>query len=110
MINIEKLKLLIIEKLKPLNPDKVILFGSYAYGTPNENSDIDLYIVTKDEFLPDTWKEKNNIYLEYSRKLRDLQKDIPIDLIVHTKNMYNKFIQLNSDFYKNSILTGVRIC
>jgi predicted nucleotidyltransferase len=23
-------------------PDKIILFGSYAYGTPNENSDIDI--------------------------------------------------------------------
>lgn len=25
-----------IEELKPLNPDKIILFGSYAYGTPTE--------------------------------------------------------------------------
>lgn len=34
MINIEEL-----ERLKPLNPDKIILFGSYAYGT-TEDSDI----------------------------------------------------------------------
>jgi predicted nucleotidyltransferase len=27
------------------NPEKIILFGSYAYGTPNENSDIDLLII-----------------------------------------------------------------
>jgi uncharacterized protein len=26
-------------------PDKIILFGSYAYGTPNEDSDVDLLIV-----------------------------------------------------------------
>ena len=45
MVDIEKLKPLIIERLKPLNPDKIILFGSYAYGKPNEDSDIDLYIV-----------------------------------------------------------------
>ena len=48
MINIEELKPLIIERLKPLNPNKIILFGSYAYGTPNEDSDIDLCIVEKD--------------------------------------------------------------
>ncbi|HRF57283.1 MAG TPA: nucleotidyltransferase domain-containing protein [Campylobacterales bacterium] len=28
----------------------MILFGSYTYGTPDENSDIDLYVVTKDDF------------------------------------------------------------
>jgi uncharacterized protein len=27
------------------NPEKIILFGSYAYGTPNENSDVDLLII-----------------------------------------------------------------
>ena len=42
MINIEKIKLDIVEKLKPLNPYKIILFGSYAYGSPTKDSDIDL--------------------------------------------------------------------
>lgn len=27
------------------HPEKVILFGSYAYGTPHENSDIDLFVI-----------------------------------------------------------------
>ena len=29
--------------------ESVYLFGSYAYGTPNKDSDLDLYIVFKDE-------------------------------------------------------------
>jgi predicted nucleotidyltransferase len=29
---------------------KIYLFGSYAYGNPNENSDIDIYVVVCDEF------------------------------------------------------------
>jgi predicted nucleotidyltransferase len=45
MIDIEKLKSQIVKALMPLNPDKIILFGSYAYGTPNENSDIDLFLI-----------------------------------------------------------------
>ena len=45
MINIEELKPLIIERLKPPNPDKITLFGSYAYGTPTEDSDIDLFLL-----------------------------------------------------------------
>ncbi|BCD67943.1 nucleotidyltransferase domain-containing protein [Nitratiruptor sp. YY09-18] len=44
-IDIEKLKSEIVERLKPLDPDKIILFGSYAYGEPNEESDIDLFII-----------------------------------------------------------------
>lgn len=32
----------IAEKFKP---DKIILFGSYAYGTPNNNSDVDLLVI-----------------------------------------------------------------
>jgi len=58
MIEIESIKLEIIKRLEPLNLDKVILFGSYAYGTPNIDSDIDLYVVTKDEYTPQNWKEK----------------------------------------------------
>jgi predicted nucleotidyltransferase len=27
------------------HPDKVILFGSYAYGTPHEDSDVDILVV-----------------------------------------------------------------
>ena len=52
MIDIENIKSDIVIRLKPLDLDQIILFGSYAYGTPNEDSDIDLYVVTKDEFIP----------------------------------------------------------
>ena len=28
-----------------VDPDKIILFGSFAYGTPNENSDADFLVI-----------------------------------------------------------------
>ena len=37
----------IINDLKPYQPEKVILYGSYAKGNPREESDIDLLIVKK---------------------------------------------------------------
>ena len=67
MVNIEELKYEIIERLEPLNLDKVILFGSYAYGTPDEDSDIDLYVVTKDEYIPQSFRENSNLYLRVKR-------------------------------------------
>ncbi|MEJ5189891.1 nucleotidyltransferase domain-containing protein [Treponema sp. J25] len=109
MIDIETVKALIVERLKPLNPYKVILFGSYAYGTPNEESDIDLYVVTNDDFIPQNWKQKSEIYLKYSQAIRDLQKIIAVDLIVHTKKMYEKLIDLDGSFYRYSLKKGIEL-
>lgn len=30
---------------RDFNPEKIILFGSYAYGSPSEDSDVDLLII-----------------------------------------------------------------
>ena len=106
MMDIEKLKKEIVEKLQPLNPEKIILFGSYASGKPTKDSDIDLYVVTNDDFIPNSWREKSEIYLRYSKKLREFQKNIPIDLIVHTKKMHEKFIELNSSFSREILNKG----
>ena len=75
----------IVKRLKPLKPIKIILFGSYAYGDPTENSDIDICIV----------KEKVKSKIEEKRKARKLLKGIPIakDILVPSKSEY--------DFYKD---------
>ena len=33
------------EIVRRFQPERIILFGSYAYGTPNEDSDVDLLVV-----------------------------------------------------------------
>jgi len=43
---IDKLKELIINAI-PV--EQIYLFGSYAYGTPHEDSDLDFYVVLKDD-------------------------------------------------------------
>ncbi len=35
-----------------LSPEKIILFGSHAYGNPDENSDIDLMIIISESDEP----------------------------------------------------------
>ena len=45
--------------MKPLKPGKIILFGSYAYGNPTEDSDLDLCVVKKS--YKNRWEEKANI-------------------------------------------------
>lgn len=83
--NINKIKKLIVSRLKPLNPLKIILFGSYAYGNPNENSDIDLCVI----------QERVDSKINEKRRIRQLLKDINIskDILVPSISEY--------DFYKS---------
>src|SRR5260370_24666621 len=55
-------------------PDKIILFGSYAYGTPNEDSDVDLLVV-----MP-TWSQHSKaVQIQWL-----LAAPFPLDLLVRT--------------------------
>ncbi len=108
-MDFDTIKKEIITRLKPLNPEKIILFGSYAWGTPGQYSDIDLYIVTGDDFMPLNWNEKTNVYLKVLDRLDDLQEKIPVDVIAHTKPMHQKFIDMDSAFCKKIMRDGISL-
>ena len=62
----------------------IYLFGSYAYGTPNKDSDLDLYIVFKDELQV---RE-----LEAIRAVRiaiDHVKNMPMDILGLKQNRFD---------------------
>jgi len=98
MVDIEKVKFEIIERLKPLNPDKIILFGSYAYGTPTQDSDIDIFI------FKDIEKENaRHLKLSARKQLSHLisKYKIGFDILVAPE----KFVKSREDyFYKVDIL------
>jgi len=85
---------------------KIILFGSFAYGNPTKESDIDLIVVTNDDSIPGSYEENIRNYLRVSSVLRDIKKDMAMDLIVYTKPMYDKFVQLGSMFSKEILKKG----
>ena len=72
MANSENIQAVIQAILKKLvseySPPKVILFGSYAYGTPRADSDIDLLIVkeTSQRFI-DRWETVHRILTSTDR-------------------------------------------
>ena len=100
MIDIEELKPLIVERLKPLNPDKIILFGSYAYGKPNENSDIDLFLLKDDLTIEDT--------RHYQRKARERLLDLKLQYKLNGIDILSaptEYIKNREDyFYKVDVL------
>lgn len=103
----DSLKNKIIALLQPHKPQKIILFGSHARGDANADSDIDLMVVLDTNQYPKNFREKMDLYLPVSRSLTQLNEQIPIDLIVHSKPMHDKFLELNSMFAREIINKGV---
>jgi predicted nucleotidyltransferase len=97
----------LVEKLKTTDPEKIILFGSYAYGEPVPDSDLDILVVTGDNFIPSSFSEKSKIYLNISKSISEIKKEFPVDLIVHTKAMHQKFIEINSLFAREILSKGM---
>ena len=97
---------LLIEKLKQTKPEKIILFGSYAYGEPSPDSDLDILVVTSDEFIPASFREKSQIYLKVSKAITEIKMKFPVDLIVHTKFMHKRFVEINSLFAQEILTKG----
>jgi len=105
MINIKKLKPIIIERLKLLNPDKIILFGSYAYGTPNKNSDIDLFLLKNDLTIDET--------REYEREARRSLLELRLKYKINGIDILSaptEYIKKREDyFYKVDILKNGKV-
>ena len=70
---IEEVKKRIVDNF---HPEKIILFGSYATGTPTEDSDLDLLIIQKTD-LPRGQRRG-----EIRKRLRDIK--IPMDILIYT--------------------------
>ena len=83
-MDIETYLEIVVEKIKStFNPEKIILFGSYAYGHPTVDSDIDLMIVMRTDEKP----HKRAV------PIRKILKGIgiPKDIIVKTPEEFERF-------------------
>lgn len=72
----------IIEQLKPYKAEKIILFGSYAYGEPGPDSDFD-FLVIKDTNKP--MRERN---VEARLLIKAL---VPVDIFVLTSDEFEEY-------------------
>lgn len=99
----------IVAALQPLNPEKVVLFGSYAANEPHADSDVDLYIVSQEEFIPASYAENIQHNKKYTSPLKRLKQQIPLDVVVHTRTMNQRFEADDSSFARQIIYYGERI-
>ena len=105
MLNTE-LKNKIIKSLSTFNPEKIILFGSYAHGMPNKSSDIDLLVIKN---LKE--KEVRTYRLQIKKKLFEQFKDsfLYFDIIVDSEQRINNRIKIGDLFYEEIYNKGTII-
>ncbi|NWF62823.1 MAG: nucleotidyltransferase domain-containing protein [Chloroflexi bacterium] len=88
-----------IQKIvRELNPEKIILFGSYAYGTPTPHSDVDLLVIMK------TRASAKNRSWAVSRLL--LPRPFPVDILVKTPKEVETSLESGDFFVKEIIKRG----
>jgi predicted nucleotidyltransferase len=97
----------VVACLQDMAPLKIILFGSHARGAADAESDMDLLVVTQRDEMPQTYREKEDIYLEVARRLREIRRKVPVDLIVHTRPMHDRFIEMGSQFAREVLEEGI---
>ena len=100
MTDLEQIIISITNTLKDEGVEKIILFGSYAYGIPTEDSDLDIIVVTIDNYMPASNREKMELHHKYNLLIKKFRRIIPIDMLVYTKAMYQKLQESGSIFTK----------
>lgn len=92
---IEKVTRQIVERFRPR---KVILFGSYAYGQPTEDSDVDLLVLIETEDAP----------LHVAAQIAsEIEHAFPIDIVVRTPTELEAAAQRQGVFASEMLSKGI---
>ena len=89
-----------------MEPSKIILFGSYATGTYDEQSDIDLVVVLDTKEIPETYDEKLELEVKVRDCIYELSRKMPIDLVVYTNGEFEVLQKRKTSFYNEIMEFG----
>ena len=82
------------------SPERVILFGSYAYGDPLPDSDIDLLIIKETTDRPiDRWSKVRRI-------LSDPHRTVAVDVLVLTPQELSNRLEIDDHFVAEILEKG----
>lgn len=82
---------------------QVFIFGSYAYGEPDQDSDIDLCIITD---LNN--KRKIDVIREIRRELINLISN-PLDILVYSENEFEERAALRNTLEYKILMDGIKV-
>jgi predicted nucleotidyltransferase len=96
MVNIRDIKAAAREIARKFQPERVILFGSYARGNATENSDVDLLILINGKRVHD-----QSIPISLA-----INFGFPVDLVVRSPEEFERRIALGDQFLTEISETG----
>ena len=86
------------EVARQFRPHKIVLFGSYAYGKPTVDSDVDLLVIMDRTRYRG---ERMSVRIRHA-----VARDFPMDLIVRTSAEVSKRLRWGDCFMKEVIEKG----
>lgn len=104
MVNDVKVKEVILNVVKKIKehytPEKIVLYGSFAYGKPDEDSDIDFLIIKNTKERP----IDRRVYVR--RIVSVLRKGHPFSSIVVTPQELKARLEIGDQFFKEILSKG----
>jgi uncharacterized protein len=99
MISFDQIQEFSQEIVDKFRPDKIILFGSYAYGEPNQDSDVDMLVILPFEGGPVHKAIEVRQAIDYH---------FPLDLLTRTPEHIQQRLDMG-DFFIREILQKGRV-
>ena len=99
----------VVEILKLQDIYEVILFGSVVKGNFDSESDIDLLIILDIDRIPATYEERMELRYKIRKSLREINREISLDLLVYTKKEFEIMKKEGNSFFNEINKTGRRI-
>ena len=97
MVEMDRIKSLSRQIAEEFRPERIILFGSYAYGEPTEDSDVDLLVI-----MPFAGKP---VYKAIEIRSK-IEARFPLDLIVRTPQQVQERVAMNDWFMREIVEKG----
>jgi predicted nucleotidyltransferase len=96
----------LVDSLKLSDPYKIILFGSYAKGNHNENSDIDLMIILDNNHVSKTYTERLEKKVYIRNLVLEINRKTSLDILVYSKEELNLIKKRGNYFIDEIERTG----
>jgi predicted nucleotidyltransferase len=102
MVDNYKIEIVVQKLVVTYQPQRIYLFGSYAWGYPNNESDLDLMVIVKES----SEKPYQRLKPAY-RALRGLK--IPKDILVYTEGEFERQASEPSSLFHKIKTEGVKL-
>lgn len=99
----EKIETIISKLKQDYDPEQIILFGSYAYGNPTDESDIDLLIIK------DTQEPILARWMSVRKLVTDLRKGLAFSPIIVTPSELKIRLDKGDPFFKEILQKGKKL-